>query len=149
MNLSRLNIQLLLALGIVAMLSTSCRDDDSLEQVPVVPVDIQISLDLPLYMPLQNPGSWVYLNGGSEGIVVYRVSVNEFSAFDRHCTFQVAERCRLDVDEETNLTVVDRSCCESTFNLFDGTPLGGPARRPLRRYQTIFNVNSNALRIYN
>jgi nitrite reductase/ring-hydroxylating ferredoxin subunit len=143
-----IKIHFLFLLLLTAAISQSCRDDDSLDQVPVVPVDILLAIDLPLYAPLQNPGGWVYLNGGSEGIVVYRISATDFSAFDRHCTFQVANRCRTHIDENTNLTMVDYDCCESVFNLFDGTPLSGPARRPLRRYQTIFNVNNNTLRIY-
>lgn len=128
---------------------TACREDDNFNQVPVVPVDITLSLDLPLYMALQNPGGWVYINGGSEGIVLYRIGPDEITAFDRHCTYQVENRCRLDVDDDTNITVVDYSCCNSVFNMVDGTPLEGPARLPLRRYQTILNVNANTVRIYN
>jgi nitrite reductase/ring-hydroxylating ferredoxin subunit len=131
------------------MAMLACNDDDGQQRVPVVPVDITIAIDLPLYSTLENPGGWVYLQGGSEGIVVYRIGIDEFSAFDRHCTFQVENRCRVDVDEDTNVSVDDYACCNAAFNLLDGSPMSGPATRPLLRYQTIFNVNANSLRIYN
>lgn len=139
-----------LALAVVAGTAFACnRDDDSLEQVPRLPIDVTISLDLPLYQPLQNPGGWVYLQGGSQGLIVYRVGPSEIVAFDRHCTFQVENRCRIVVDEESNITAVDSDCCNSVFTIIDGVPMSGPARRPLHRYQTAFNVNTNMVRIYN
>ncbi len=135
--------------GLILFILTSCNDDEELNQVPVVPVNLSISLDLPLYQTLQNPGGWVYLNGGSMGIIVYRIGPDEFSAFDRHCTFQVESQCQIAMDEESNVSAVDYTCCNSVFNMLDGGPMSGPARRPLRRMQTNFNVNTNTLLINN
>lgn len=143
-------IYLTLLSAIVLFVFSGCnRDDDSLQQVPNVPVEINVSIDLPLFSALQNPGGWITIQGGSQGIVVYRIGPDQFAAFDRHCTFQVENVCRIDVDEETNVTAVDSECCESVFSIVDGVPLEGPARRPLRRYQTMYNINNNSLRIYN
>lgn len=137
-------------LALAASLAFSCnREDDNFEQVPRLPIDVTISLDLPLYQPLQNPGGWVYLQGGSQGLIVYRVGPSEIVAFDRHCTYQVENQCRIAVDEESNITAQDFDCCNSVFTIIDGVPLSGPARRPLLRYQTAFNVNANTVRIYN
>ncbi len=141
----RSNVVLLL---LFALLS-SCNDDDGINQVPIVPFDLTISLDLPLYSSLQSPGGWVYLEGGSRGIVVYRIDATQFAAFDRHCTYQVQEACRINVDPETNITAVDTECCNSEFTLLDGLPQSGPARRPLRRLQAMYNVNNNTLRVFN
>jgi len=70
-------------------------------------------------------------------------------AFDRHCTYQVENQCRINVDEDSNITAVDTECCNSVFTIIDGLPMSGPARRPLLRYQTTFNVNANTVRITN
>src|SRR5690606_35078111 len=67
--------------------------------VPLVPVDITINLNLPEYNALQVTGGWAYVIGGSEGLIVYRVSPDQFSALDRHCTYQGADQCRVTVDD--------------------------------------------------
>lgn len=136
-------------ISLTLLMLTSCTDDEELNQVPVVPLNLSISLDLPLYAPLQNPGGWIYVDGGSMGVVVYRIGPEEFSAFDRHCTFQVENQCQIAVDEDSNVSAVDYNCCNSVFNLLDGGVMSGPARRPLRRMQTNFNVNTNTLIISN
>jgi hypothetical protein len=58
---------------------TSCNDDDNNDdlRVPNVNTDIDLNLNLPQYSPLQNPGSWVYVTGGSRGIIVYRVGIED------------------------------------------------------------------------
>lgn len=146
----KFNCSTFLIAVLACAMSTGCnRDDDSIQQVPNVPVEITVSIGLPLFAPLQNPGGWITIQGGSQGIVVYRIGPDQFAAFDRHCTFRVENQCRIDVDEDTNVTAVDHDCCESVFSIVDGVPLEGPARRPLRRYQTMYNVNNNSLRIYN
>jgi Rieske Fe-S protein len=137
-------------LGGAILFGMGCRkvDDDSSEQVPVIPTDIFLNINLPEFNALQNPGGWVYITGGSRGIMVYRLGLNDFAVFDRHCTFQVAQGCRVNI-EDSNITAKDENCCESVFSVLDGVPLSGPARRPLLRYQTQFNPNTNVLRIYN
>ena len=91
--------------------------------------------------PLLAVGGWVYITGGSRGIIVYRFSPDEFLAFDRHCTFQVEDGCRTDVDN-TNITAVDSDCCGSKFLIVDGAPIDGPANIGLQHYNTQFDGNT-------
>jgi len=128
----------------------SCnRDDDNADQVPRIPTDIQINLNLPQYNPLLNPGGWVYALGGSQGIIIYRISQSDFGVFDRHCTYQVVNSCRVNVNAEDNITAADTECCGSVFNIVDGLPSEGPALRPLQAFEYQFNSNTNVLRVYN
>jgi nitrite reductase/ring-hydroxylating ferredoxin subunit len=129
---------------------TSCNDDDNNDdlRVPNVNTNIDLNLNLPQYNPLQNPGSWVYVTGGSRGIIVYRVGIEQFAAFDRHCTYNVQEGCQI-VAEEGSTVAKDEECCNSEFEIITGGPTEGPARRPLRQYNTQFNPNANTLRVYN
>lgn len=117
--------------------------------VPNIATNISINLNLPSYNALQNPGGWLYLTGGSEGIIVYRLTDQDFVALDRHCPFNVVDHCRVSVDEETNVTAVDYECCGSVFSILDGMVQAGEARRPLKKFNTLYNANTKELKIYN
>ncbi|MCX6182581.1 MAG: hypothetical protein NT150_11715 [Bacteroidetes bacterium] len=123
---------------LVLLLTLSCNKDNS--YIPYVPVNIQINLQNPDYFPLKTVGGWVYITGGSKGIIVYRADVDNFNAYDRHCTYKPEESCsKVDVDNGT-LTALD-TCCSSKFQLFDGSVLKSPATRSLQQYQTSYDGN--------
>lgn len=129
---------------------TACNKDNegnNSSQVPNVPTDVIININLPSYNALSNVGGFAYVQGGSRGIVVYRFGLDQFAAFDRHCTYQVSEGCAIEVDEG-NLAI-DQECCESVFEIINGTPVEGLAERPLYQYNTQFNPNANTVRIFN
>lgn len=130
----------------VFLAPSGCRNADN--QVPYVLVDITLLLDLPSFTALTTPGGSEEITGGSMGIVVYRINLQDFAAFDRHCTHNVNDFCRIQTDEETGVTAVCE-CCASVFSIIDGTPIEGPAARSLLRYNTTFNGNTNQLRIFN
>lgn len=125
-----------------------CKKDDGDElQVPRVATDITININLPGFSALANPGGWVYVEGGSKGIIVYRASIDEFSAFDRHCTYQVEKGCKVNVLDGT--IAEDEDCCHAQFEIITGAPVSGEATRPLQYFRTQYNPNANLLRIYN
>jgi nitrite reductase/ring-hydroxylating ferredoxin subunit len=132
---------------IFAFASNSCKKDDD-SQVPFVAVDITLNLDLPDNLPLLNPGGWLQVTGGSRGIIVYRINLDEFVAFDRHCTFEAEKGCKITVNSESNVTAIDNQCCSSVFSIIDGFPQSGNAKRQLREYSTSFN-GTNIIRIFN
>jgi nitrite reductase/ring-hydroxylating ferredoxin subunit len=125
-------------------LQSGCKKDDDL--VPNVPVSISIYTTDPQFNDLNAVGGWIYLTGGSRGIVVYRFSMDEFMAYDRHCTYTPKESCALISVDQSGVIAKD-DCCGSQFLLTDGTVLEGPASRPLKQYGTYFN--GNLLRIFN
>jgi len=134
---------LLLVLFVLALIS--CRKEQQ-GGVPLTTVDFQINVNNPAYVDLTVPGGWLYLTGGSLGIIVYRKSMDEFVAMDRHCTYQPAELCRVHVDE-SEVIASDTTCCGSSFLLLDGSVTEGPAALGLQRYNT--NFNGTTLRIFN
>lgn len=132
---------------LVALFVTLCAcEKERNTGVPPVGLDISINVNLPEYAALQVPGGWVYLTGGSQGLIVYRHSNDQFTALDRHCPYQSANLCRVTV-ENTNVTARDTACCTTQFLLFDGGVVDGPAPTGLQRYNT--NWNGTILRIYN
>lgn len=136
----------LVLLILIMMPVEGCRNQD--ERVPVVFVDVVLLLDLPEYSALASPGSFLEISGGSMGIVIYRRNMEEFVAFDRHCTYKVNDFCRVKGNAETTITA-ECECCNSVFSLYDGTPIEGEARFALNQYRTGFNGNTNQLRIFN
>lgn len=132
---------------LVALLTMafSCKRDKP-GGVPLTPVDIAINVNNPSYVDLAVPGGWLYLTGGSLGIIVYRSSPDEFVAMDRHCPYQTEELCRVFVDE-SEIIARDTLCCGSAFLITDGSVNEGPSALSLKRYNTSFN--GTTLRIYN
>ncbi|MFZ5552328.1 MAG: hypothetical protein ACOZCO_04375 [Bacteroidota bacterium] len=124
----------------------SCKNDNP-DQVPNVLVDIQVNINNPGYINLQAPGGWMYFEGGSKGIIVYRRSADEFVAMDRHCTYQTSNGCQVRVDTSSNVIAID-DCCGSRFIITDGSVSQGPAVMNLKLYQTYYD-GAGILRIYN
>jgi len=114
--------------------------------VPISPVDISINVNNPAYADLAVAGGWLYLSGGSLGILVYRSAPETFVAMDRHCPYRTADLCRVSVDE-SELIARDTTCCGSAFLITDGSVVEGPAALNLQRYNTSFN--GTTLRIFN
>lgn len=114
--------------------------------IPYVPVNYQLTVSNPQFSQLLAVGGWVYINGGSRGIIVYRYSPEEFRAYDRHCTWQIEDNCQVSVDN-SDVTVVDTDCCHSKFLIIDGGPIEGKAVIGLQQYNTQFD--GNTLYIFN
>jgi nitrite reductase/ring-hydroxylating ferredoxin subunit len=110
----------------------------------------QVDLNLPEYQRLRWDGGWMYmdeLNGlkaGLRGLIVYRLNAETYIAYERACPYRTTDECaRVEVDA-SNLFMKE-PCCGSSFSFADGEPLGGPARYPLRIYET--SVSGNTLTI--
>lgn len=127
----------------------SCNNKQAESPVPNIPFDITLNLTLPLYEPLLHPmAGIVFVNGGSKGIAILRVSADQFAIFDRHCSFKVEEGCAVIEDSDNIASLIDESCCSSRFNMVNaGLPDIGPANVALRSYRYTFN--GSILRIYN
>ncbi len=135
----------LLALALVVFVLPGCNKENT-SGVPPVNLDISINVNNPAYVDIAVPGGWLYLTGGSQGLIVYRASPTEFVALDRHCTYQSTDLCRVYVDS-SEVIARDTTCCHSAFLINNGSVVLGPASIDLRRYNTSFN--GTTLRIYN
>ncbi|MFN3554719.1 MAG: Rieske (2Fe-2S) protein [Bacteroidales bacterium] len=117
------------------LLPAGCTRDDK-HPVPWVYVDFVINIEFTQNIELNAIGGWAYYTGGHRGILIYRVSHDEFRAFDRACPHEPYADCRIVVE---NPPFAECPCCNSVFNLLDGSPFTGPSRHPLRAYRTVFN----------
>tara|TARA_R110002049_G_scaffold163790_2_gene329771 strand:- start:1298 stop:1675 length:378 start_codon:yes stop_codon:yes gene_type:complete len=123
-----------------------CKDEFTGSNIPSVIVNIYISTQDPEFIDLTIPTGWVYVTGGSRGIIIYRVNQDEFKAYDRHCTFDPTSSCGIVEMDLSNVTLSD-ACCGSIFSVFSGIPNQGPAVQRLREYQTSFD--GTTLRVFN
>lgn len=127
------------------MLGTGCKKETTAAAPPSL-VDISINVNNPAYIDLAVPGGWLYLTGGSMGIIVYRLSPTEFVAMDRLCMYQPTQLCRVFVDD-SDIMARDTLCCGSAYLITNGTVTQGPSSLGLTRYSTTFN--GTTLRIFN
>lgn len=108
--------------------------------VPNLPVNIKIYPNDPLYYKLQTIGGWMYVNGGINGLVVYRKSNEEFVAIERTSSYypdNAAAKVKVLGD---NFTLRD-TVSDSRWQIIDATVTKGPAEWPLRKYGTSFDGN--------
>jgi nitrite reductase/ring-hydroxylating ferredoxin subunit len=133
---------LLLALTISFL--GSCKKDEKSSQVAQVPVNFFLYLNDPANVELNAVGGWLYINGGTKGIIVYRQSNEEFTALERNCPYDPNKSCSL-VEELSGIIFVD-SCCLSQFSIYDGSIVNGPATQSMYRYRSV--LNGSTLHIY-
>ncbi len=122
----------------------SCKKDKE-EYVPYVYVDEYINITLPKYNPLNAIGGWMYLEGGSQGLIVYRLTNENFNVYDRHCPYNPKDNCVADIDS-SGIMILDK-CSGSEYSMLDGGSTKGPGVLPLKAYQTTFD--GQVLHIYN
>lgn len=114
--------------------------------VPYVPIAMNIYPNDPLHFALQNIGGWKYLDGGIQGLVIYRKSDHEFVALERASPESPDDVRSRAVVLADNFSLSD-TISGSTWRIFDGVVTKGPAKWPLRRYGTSYD--GNLLRISN
>ncbi len=127
------------------LFTIGCKKDRN-QVIPYVFVDISLYLAEPTNFNLNFVGGYNYVNGGSRGIVVYRLNQDQFLAFDRHCTHNIDDVCG-QVSVDSSAFFLMDTCCTSKFIITNGTVYSGPATTPLQQYRTSFN--QNILRIFN
>lgn len=114
--------------------------------VPNVSVDFTIWPNDPNYYELIHYGGYVYVTGGVDGIIIYRLDEMTFKAYDRACPYDWETSNNLLWVDDDRLTIYHEDC-GSRFNIIDGTVVEGPARTPLKYYRTRYD--GAKLRIYN
>lgn len=112
--------------------ASSCETNRG-ELIPFVTVNIPLLL----YADLADlgVGETKLLNGGVNGIVLYREADLEFNAYDRTCTLY-PEHNEAVVEDPTFFGVFECPDCSSTYLMMNGAaPNSGPARYPLVEYR--------------
>lgn len=122
----------------------ACKKDNN-NDVAQNYVDYYLYINEPSNIALNAVGGWMYVPAGTKGIIVYRRSIDAFTALERNCTFDPNAPCSL-VKVLSGISSID-SCCSSRFSIYDGSVINGPATQPLYQYNTTFD--GSTLRIFN
>jgi hypothetical protein len=130
---------------LLIILPCSCKKDER-PQIPNVYVNLTLDISSTLYIELNSVGGHVNLTGGYKGITVYRLSTDEFVAFERCCSYDPDVADARVVVDTSGLTLSD-AVCGSQFLILDGSVVNGPATAPLKQYRTQFD--GDYLKIYN
>jgi hypothetical protein len=137
---------------LLVMLSLSGCQRQYPVNIPYVKFDYTINIMDPAYVNLQGVGGSVFIPGGSRGLIIYRVSIEQFNCYERHCTYNSDNPCGKVSFDSSGIVLVDDDCggsgCGSKFNIIDGSVANGPAQYPLIQYTTSFD-GITMLRVYN
>jgi len=143
-----MNIHKIIFLAI-AFLTFACSKNKQ-HPVPYYSFDTEINMTLPAYSDLQGVGGWAYVSGiGSKGVIVYRQSMQNFVAFDRHSPAEGSFDCQTGlIPDEENFLVLNDPCSDAQFSLYDGSIIGGDTKWGLRAYAVEY-YGGQFIRIFN
>ncbi len=139
----------IIPLVVMALLAVTCKKKTQPapnNNVPYTQVNITIYPNDPLYFKVQTAGGWMYISGGTNGIILYRKTPTEFVALERTSTYYPDNAAALAKVQSDNFTCKD-TISGSKWQIVDGVVMNGPATIALKRYNTSYD--NNALRIYN
>ena len=118
---------------------SSCEPDLQDHDIPIITFPpLTINVNLPEYQQLRSNGVQEISGVGIKGVILYRLHESRYFAYERNCSFQPHDACAVVSLDPSNLFMRD-ACCNSTFDFQTGSPTGGPAWRPLRKYETTVN----------
>ncbi|MFO7923951.1 MAG: Rieske 2Fe-2S domain-containing protein [Bacteroidales bacterium] len=142
--LSNSKLKKIFIISLIFITFIGCESDD--DWIPNVRVDIRLDINTELAtLGLLNSKT---IPGGVNGIIIFRLEDKKFNAFDRTCPFQPSNNCSVEIKDEL---FAECPCCNSEFYLsFEntgGAVKKGPAKRPLKQYQT--SVIGTQLHIHN
>jgi hypothetical protein len=119
---------------VTSLVGVSCRRNE--DQIPNIAVDIYLNINEPSNFNLSVVGGADTYTGGSNGIIVYRNSLSEFSAYDRHVPYNIEEYCQLQILDDG--LILEDPCSGSQWIIVDGSLAQGPAVLSLQGYNTTF-----------
>lgn len=139
------SLRKLLVLVLFLTLSFSCEED--ITPFPNISVNVTLAIDTDLGNMTYN--QYKLIDGyGYGGLIVYRNAEGDFQAYDRACTHDYDEGCRLNPHPDFN-EIMECPCCGSSFWLsLNGQVYNGPAKRPLKQY-TVYRLSGNMIKILN
>ncbi|MCQ2276247.1 MAG: hypothetical protein MJZ87_04825 [Bacteroidales bacterium] len=135
--------KILIALCLILPLLVCC--DIYQSPIPYVKLDFTIYPNDVSYYQLNTYGGYVYVTGGVNGIIIYRLDEWTFFAYDRACPHDFENQESWLWVAPDGLRMVD-SLCGSTYNILDGSVLSGPSQYPARKYNTRYD--GVRLRVY-
>lgn len=146
LKINRLNIKKLFFPISLVIFLTACTTEEHQNDIVLPYMNITIDPNITIFQELNVPGGWMYLgyehgvDPPSRGVIVYRLTMDEFMAYDRMPPYKPDSCCNGNVC--TQLLVdgyypyVMDTCTGSKFIILDGLCVEGPSPYPLLTYKT-------------
>lgn len=124
-----------------------CEKNDPNNNLPDVPVNLTINLNLPQYNKLIAAGGWVQVNGGIKGIFITNRGVGKPSivAFDRYCP---NKDCQDPMDFDGNFKL-KCSCDASEYSVLHGGAPQTPNTKQYAKQYKVVQINEYTYTITN
>ncbi|MBM3427316.1 MAG: hypothetical protein FJX95_00875 [Bacteroidetes bacterium] len=134
-------------LGLMLMISMSCNRCKDGQLYPQVNFGFTININEPAYFDLTVPSGWLYYDGGTVKLIVYRNTLEEFTIYDARSTYNPESPCICTVSSDN--TFIEDPCSDSQWLLTDGSVVHGPAGQNLLTYDYSFDSATGVLYFYN
>jgi len=129
------------------LLSTACEKENG-GRLPLPPMNLTIDPNSTIYQEINVVGGWVYLgyedgvDPPSRGVIVYRLSTDQFMAYERTPPFKPDSCCNENKTVCTSLLVgnyfpfVMDTCTGSKYLILDGSVVSGLSNMSLSMFVT-------------
>jgi len=137
----------LMFVGLVVFTSCKKNGDDPNSDIPYAYINVVINPNSTLYQELNIVGGWMYypyVNPPSRGLIIYRLSQEQFLAYERTPPVNSNACCDPETGLCTYLVVDDYfrfvydTCSDLSYQIIDGSPIT-PATVPLKQYYTSYD----------
>ncbi len=147
------NITVILLPIIFLLFTFSCNKGSVNPYIPKVIINVTIDPNSTIFQELNTPGGWLYLEEQpgiyipteSRGVIVYRVTMTEFKAYERQPPNFPFECCDENGFNCTKLIVganypfVKDTCTDNLYQLLDGFLFTGEGQYPLIEYNAMYD----------
>ena len=145
----RINLKgLVLAVVLSLVFTVACnKGEDPNSDIPYANINVVINPNSTLYQELNIIGGWMYypyVNAPSRGLIIYRLSLDQFMAYERTPPVNSNACVNPESGLSTYLVVDDYypfvydTCSDYSYQIIDGSPIE-PATIPLKQYYTSFD----------
>jgi len=114
-------------------------------QIPYARVDLNLNIISELGNPA--PTTSQLIDGGANGLIVYREDFGLFHVYDRTCTLYPEHNTAVVADENFDGVYTCPECNSKYLLSMGADPIEGPATFPLHEYYS--RVNGDLLHVYN
>lgn len=145
---SRILLNLILIGLVSSVVLASCdKGEDPNSDIPYAHINVVINPNSTMYQELNIVGGWMYyqyVDAPSRGLIIYRMTIDEFKAYERTPPVNSNACCDLETGYCSALIVddyypfVQDTCSDFSFQILDGSPLS-PATVPLKSYRAVYD----------
>ena len=135
----------IICVSLIGLIGLNCSCGKVATPVPIAKVNFTVAI---YSCKLVHVGEHEYFTGAIKGLIVYRIDMQNFCAYDRACSYDYKAGGYVSVDDNNPFQLICGSC-HSTYNILTGYPIGEvKAEAPLRAYKATMIDDFN-LRVQN